>query len=376
MRSATDALPPWTIGQRSKTENAGKVPKDAPRLTRRQTDDGNQVIRKAMAASMIDAVGKQGLPKLSGIDLNLLVALDALLQEQNVTAAGRRIGLSQPATSHALARLRDLISDPLLIREGRALRRTAIAERLAPVVQRLLIEIEGTLLGGRVFVPRRAVRTFRIATNDYCGAVLLPQLVERIRRAAPLVRMEIRAHRGPAPARDLARGEIDLGLGTFLEVDPTLRVRTLFDERFICLMREGHPRLRGALTLARYIELEHLLVSAPGYGLGVVDRELDRQGLKRRVAVQVPFFLVAPAIVARTDLVVTLPARLAQAASTLHGLRVLPAPLELTPFSVQEVWHESRDHDPALVWLREQVRKTAEILSTGEGASGIRPANG
>jgi DNA-binding transcriptional LysR family regulator len=329
-----------------------------------------------MAARMMDAVGKHGRPKLSGIDLNLLVALDALLQEQSVTAAGRRIGLSQPAMSHALARLRDLVSDPLLTREGRALRRTAVAERLAPVVQRLLVEIETTLLGGRVFVPRRAVRTFRIATNDYCGAVLLPPLVERIRRAAPLVRMEIRAHRGPAPARDLARGEIDLGLGTFLEVDPTLKVRTLFEERFICMLRDGHPRLRGALTLARYVELEHLLVSAPGYGLGVVDRELDWQGLKRRVAVQVPFFLVAPAIVARTDLVVTLPARLAHAASALHGLRVLPAPLELPPFSVQEVWHEGRDKDAALVWLRAQVRETARILSMEERASSIRDANG
>jgi DNA-binding transcriptional LysR family regulator len=106
------------------------------------------------------------------------------------------------------------------------------------------------------------------------------------------------------------------------------------------------------------------LVSAPGYGLGVVDRELGRQGLKRRVLVQVPFFLVAPAIVASTDLVVTLPARLARLASTLQGLRVLPVPLGLAAFSVQQVWHEGRDDDPAVAWLRTQVQETAGILST------------
>jgi DNA-binding transcriptional LysR family regulator len=310
------------------------------------------------------------LPRLAGLDLNLLVALDALLQEANVTAAGRRIGLSQPTMSHSLARLRELVGDPLLVKEGRALRRTALADRLAPAVERLLVEIEATLLGARVFAPRRATRTFRIATNDHCGAVLLPEVVERLRRAAPLVQLEIHAHRGPAPVRELARGELDLALGTFLEVDPALRTRTLFDDGFACLLRRDHPLGPGPLTLARYVELEHLLVTSPSYGLGLVDRALERRGLKRRVAVRVPFFLVASPIVARTDLVVTLPSRLARLASAGQGVRMVPVPLELGSVVVQQVWHQAADADAASIWLREQVEKAARA------GAGIRGANG
>jgi LysR family transcriptional regulator, transcriptional activator of nodD3 and syrA len=309
--------------------------------------------------------GKNQLPRLSGLDLNLLVALDALLQEVNVTAAGRRVGLSQPAMSHSLARLRELVSDPLLVREGRTLRRSALGDRLAPAVERLLAEVETTLLGARVFAPRRATRTFRIATNDYCGAVILPGLIERIRRAAPRVHLEIHAHRGPAPVRELARGELDLGLGTFLEVDGALKRQRLFDDGFACLLRAGHPHGRGKLTLARYVEMEHLLITAPGYGLGVVDRELERRGLRRRVAVEIPFFLVAPAIVARTNLVVTLPSLLARLATT-QRLRRVSAPLELARFSVEQVWHQAADGDAASVWLRDQV---------GQAVRSIRRAN-
>lgn len=313
-----------------------------------------------LATSVRPRAGSAGhFPRLAGIDLNLLVALDALIQDANVTAAGRRIGLSQPAMSHALARLRELLSDALLVREGRSLRRSALAERLGPVVQELLAEVETMLLGARDFVPRLATRGFRITTNDYCGAVLLPDAIERIQRAAPQVHLQIHAHRGAAPVRELARGELDLALGTFLEVDPSLKVEALFDEHFVCLVRKGHPRVRGKLTLARYVELTHLQVSAPGYGFGVVDQALAQRGLKRRIAVQIPFFLIATSIVARTDLIVTLPARLAHLPGADHGLRVLPAPLELSTFSVQQVWHERADGDPACTWLRKQIQDTA-----------------
>jgi DNA-binding transcriptional LysR family regulator len=320
--------------------------------------------KRAERARPPEPAGKPSLPRLAGVDLNLLVALDALLHEANVTTAGRRLGLSQPSTSHALARLRDLLSDPLLVREGRTLRRTALGERLAPVVQRLLADVEATLLGSRSFAPERAKRTFRIATNDYCGAVVLPRLIERVRREAPGVLLEVHVHQGPAPVRELARGTLDLSLGTFLEVDPSLNTRALFDEGFVCLLREGHPRVRGKLTLARYVELEHLLVSAPGYGLGIVDAELERRGLRRRVAVRVPFFLVAPAIVASSDLIVTLPARLAGLAPVLAGIGIHPVPLALARFPVQEVWHAGADRDPASIWLRTQVEQAAEALAT------------
>src|SRR6185503_12534019 len=208
------------------------------------------------------------LPKLSSIDLNLLLALEALLHAGNVTAAGRRIGLSQPAMSHALARLRDLLGDPLLVREGRSMRRTALAERLLPRLRELLAEIEATLLGHRRFTPAESARSFRIATNDYCGALLLPTVLAEVRRSAPGVRLEFHAYRGYAPVHKLALGELDLAIGVFLDVDRRLAAAELFRDGFACLVRRGNSRVGKELTLERYVELDHALITSPDYGPG------------------------------------------------------------------------------------------------------------
>jgi DNA-binding transcriptional LysR family regulator len=294
----------------------------------------------------------RGQPRLASIDLNLLVALDALLRDANVTAAGRRIGLSQSAMSHALARLRDVLGDPLLVREGRMMRTTAFAERIALRVRHLIGDIEATLLAHKSFDPETATRTFRIATNDYCGAVLMPDALARIRRSAPGLAVELHAYRGRAPVQELARGEIDVAVGIFLDSDAGLERRVLFEENFRCLVRKGHPRVRERLTLQRFLELDHVLVTSPDYGPGVVDMALAKRGLRRRVVARVPHFLVAPALVARTDLVVTLPTRVARLAADAHGLRMLAPPLDLPPFAVQMVWHVIAKDDTASHWLR------------------------
>ncbi|UJR86987.1 Hypothetical protein I5071_90880 [Sandaracinus amylolyticus] len=302
-------------------------------------------------------------PRLSSLDLNLLVALDALLRERSVTTAGRRIGLSQPAMSHALSRLRELLGDPILAREGRVMRHTALAERLAPQVRRLLGEIESTLLGHRAFVPARAQRTFRVATNDHCGAVLIPELLARIRDEAPLVELEMHAHRGEAPAHELERGELDVAVGVFLRVAPGLVCEELFQESFACIVRKGHPRVGKALTLERFLELDHVLVSAPDYGPGVVDFALAKQSLRRRVAVRVPSFLVAPALIARTDMICTVPRRIAELAARAHALRVVAPPIEIPPFAVQMARRAGADSDVALRWLRAHFVAAAQRVS-------------
>ena len=285
------------------------------------------------------AVVARSLPKLSSIDLNLLLALEALLHTGSVTAAGRRIGLSQPAMSHALARLRDMLGDPLLVREGRTMRRTALVEQILPRLRELLAEIESTLLGHRRFTPGESARSFRIATNDYCGALLLPALLADVRRSAPRAELEFHAYRGYAPAHELALGELDLAIGVFLHVDPALAKKPLFSDGFACVVRRGNPRVGKTLTLQRYVELDHALITSPDYGPGVVDLALAARGLRRRVVARVPHFLVAPALVAKSDLILTLPERVARMASRMHGLRLLAPPLELKPFEVQMVWH-------------------------------------
>jgi DNA-binding transcriptional LysR family regulator len=168
---------------------------------------------------------------LAAIDLNLLVALDALLQEGSVTRAGRLLGLSQPAMSHALSKLRDLMGDPLLVREGSAMRPTELGRRITPEVRRLIGEIEATLLGHRAFEPSRSTRTFRLATNDYCGAVLLPSIVQRAHRSAPRATIEVHGLAGQAPVQALARGELDAALGTFLDSHEQLQTHVLTSKR-------------------------------------------------------------------------------------------------------------------------------------------------
>jgi DNA-binding transcriptional LysR family regulator len=154
---------------------------------------------------------------------------------------------------------------------------------------------------------------------------------------------------------ELARGEIDAAVGIFLDSEVGLERQVLFEEDFQCLVRRGHPRVRDRLTLQRFVELDHVLVTAPDYGPGVVDVALAKRGLRRRVVARVPHFLVAPALVARTDLIVTLPTRVARMAAVAHGLRVLPPPIELTSFAVQMVWHVVARDDAASHWLREAV---------------------
>jgi len=249
---------------------------------------------------------------------------------------------------------------PELRRE--VMKRTALGERLAPRVVQLLRDIDTTLLGNRSFVPARARRRFRIATSDYGGAVILPELVARIRKLAPGVEIELHAHRGAAPAEELARGELDVALGVFLRVHPDLVIDDLLTESFCCVVRRGHPSVGKRLSLEQFLDLDHLLISVPDYGPGVVDFALGTRRLQRRVVVHVPSFLVAPLMVARTDLIVTLPVRIAHLFAKSHGLRVLPAPIELAPFVVQMVWRGWTD-DAALTWLRTQLLESAATIA-------------
>ena len=304
---------------------------------------------------------RSSAPRLAAIDLNLLVALDALLHEDSVTAAGRSIGLSQPAMSHALSRLRELVGDELLVRQGRAFRKTVLGQQLAPVIRRLLADIESTWLAPRAFEPKTSSRCFRIAANDYCGAVLLPGLLSRLRQAAPSVALDVFAQQGPLPIAELERGELDVVLGTHQRVEAPLAARLLYREEFMCAVRKDHPLGRG-LSLRRYLELEHLLVANPGYGPGAVDGVLGERGLSRRVTMRVPHFLVAPAIVAQTDLVLTLPRRLLLAMANTSKLRITKPPLKIPAFSVQLVWHQRATEDPGSSWLRDQIAASAAEL--------------
>ncbi|MEZ4399844.1 MAG: LysR family transcriptional regulator [Kofleriaceae bacterium] len=310
--------------------------------------------------------------ELIGLDLNLLRVLDVLLAERHVTRAATRLGMTQSAASHALARLRRQFDDPLLVRGERGrLVLTARAETLAPVISRLLGELVAAWRAPG-FAPATATRTFHLAASDMAELVLLPALVGRVARLAPGVELFVR----PVPedvAAALASGAVDAVLAPVRARDARAltsdcHYRTLFDETFTCAMRRGHPASRGRLTVARFCQLDHLLVAPRGTAGGFVDDALAALGRRRRVAVTVPHFTVAPAIVAASDLVVTLATRVVAALGPAHGLVTRPPPLAVPGFAMHLIWHARAHADLGQRWLREQ------LVAVGAGPAGRRGA--
>jgi LysR family transcriptional regulator, mexEF-oprN operon transcriptional activator len=292
---------------------------------------------------------------LAGLDLNLLVVFDALMVEGSVTRAGERVGLSQPATSNALARLRRLTGDELFLRTAAGLRPTPRALALAQQLRPALQQIQATLLEDDRFDPATSDRVFAIGMSDYVEFTVLPWLVQRLQAAAPGVSLQIRSGDRTKLLDLLDRGELDLACGLFPEQVPSHQEQLLFEERFVCVCRRDHPQVGSQLTLNDYLALSHLLVSVKEDRLGRVDALLAQHNLKRQVALSIPHFLVAPMVLAETDLVATLAERIALAFAQSHGLKLLPLPLELEGFGVWMRWHQSSDKSSACQWLRAEL---------------------
>lgn len=295
---------------------------------------------------------------LHGIDLNLLVAFDALMAERSVTKAGARVGRTQPAMSAALARLRELLRDELFVRGPTGLQPTPRALDLAEPLGRALAEIQRTLAFTQLFDPRSSATSFALGLSDHPAFVLLPRLLERLREAAPTVTLRVTSF----TARDdavaiLDGGGADLTVGVPPTVPAGGRIlsRPLFEERFVCVVRMDHPVADGPLDLATFLGLSHLLVSPENERFGLVDAALAKRGLKRRLALTLPQMYAAPALVARSDLIATLMAGVVTASGWEAELRVLPPPLELSPASFVMSWHKRNDAHPAQRWLRECI---------------------
>ncbi len=306
---------------------------------------------------------------LRNLDLNLLRVLDAVLETRHITRAARKLALSQSAVSHALSRLREALGDELLVRGPRGLVPTERALAIAEPLRAALHALERTLAAPETFNPRASDRTFRVGAGDFAEFVLLPPLVARLKAEAPGVNIWIH----PATQEDLstrlATGELDLALGVALgaSAGAGIRERTLFEERFVCVVRADHPEVRETLTLAQYVAMPHVFIAPRGRKGGAVDTALAARGLERRIAVVVPHFLVVPHVVAGSDLIVTLASRVAYAFQSHLPLRVLPPPLELPGFRVTVAWHERMHRDPGHAWLRELLGSVAAGLGAARG---------
>jgi DNA-binding transcriptional LysR family regulator len=289
---------------------------------------------------------------LAGIDLNLLVVFDALMTEQQVTRAGERVGLSQPATSNALSRLRSLAADELFVRTATGLRPTPRAIALALQLRPALQQIQSALLEELTFDPQTSDRVFAIGMSDYVEFTLLPKLMQALQTIAPGVSLQIRSGDRQKLFSLLDSGEIDLACGIFPEPVAWHQEQLLFQETYVCVCRQDHPHIGDSLSLGEYLSTRHLLISVKEDRIGRVDHLLAKQNLKRQIALSVPHFLVAPTILAQTDLIATLATRIAHSFSQHQPLKRLPVPIDLAGFAVWMRWHQSTQNSPACQWLR------------------------
>jgi DNA-binding transcriptional LysR family regulator len=315
--------------------------------------------------------------QLSAVDLNLAPVLHALLAERSVSRAAKRLGLSQSATSHALARLRDLLGDPLLVRSKDGLVPTPRALALEESVERAIRSLEGTFLVRPSFDPETARRRFVIAAADYAEILLLPGLISRLAQDAPGVDLFVRSDEGGVDD-ELRRGEIDLAFGVFQDgaEGGALRWARLFDDDFVCMMREGHPLAHGELDISRFVSARHAFIAPRGRPGGAVDQALAELGLTRRVALSVPHFLVAPHLVARTDLVLTIARRIAETFAGILPLAIVESPLALPTFTIGMQWGERNDADLGHAWLRQRFLEAARGLGRAARAEGREAARG
>jgi DNA-binding transcriptional LysR family regulator len=291
---------------------------------------------------------------LRGLDLNLLVLLDHLIAHRNVTQAAAAANLSQPAMSRALGRLRALLNDPVLARGSAGLVPTPRALAIQPALRRALAEIQG-IVSPLLFDPATWRGQVTLAATDHQTIMLLPSLMARLSREAPGLDLKVVPFLA-AIVDDLRDGRVDLAFGIAEEdFGPGLRQEALYRDSFVTLLRQGHPAAED-WTLERFASLDHVLVTVLGGGRGVLDEDLARLGRERRIALRLPHFYAAIEVVARSDLVVTLPRSMALRFRQAFRLVVLDPPLNRPPFTITVIWPVVLDADPGIVWLRGLIR--------------------
>lgn len=288
-------------------------------------------------------------------DLGLLLALDALLEKQSVSAAADQLGISQPAMSSQLKRLRELFNDPLLTPSGRQLVPTSRAIALQNDLRHQLQKMDALVRSNRTFDPETSSVTFRLVATDYAHTILAPSLANLLANQAPKCRLACFPFEPKALWPRMVADEVDLAFVTGMKLQEA-RIRPGIEESFCVILRKDHPLGTRQMRVEEFCSAEHILVSPEGGGfVGMTDRILSEMGLRRNVAVSLPSFLMAPTIVAKTDYVCLLPRRLAKLYE--NDLCILDPPIETATFKVDLLWHSRRQHDPSHMWFRDQVAK-------------------
>ncbi len=295
---------------------------------------------------------------IRSLDLNLLKALDALLDEGSVTRAAQRLSLTQPAVSGMLTRLRDFFDDPLFIRTQHGMVPTLRATELAMPIKQILTDI-AVLLKPANFDPLSAELTYTIVATDYALKAVIVPLMAALKKRAPGIRVAVRPVDNDRLFQQLERGEADLALVTPQTTPVELHSRALYQEEYVCMMRAEHPfAVAGDITLAQFCEQEHILVSTTGSFWGVTDEALATMGRTRRVGMSVNSFLVLPEMLRLTDMIAVVPQRLA---CRQAQLAMMDPPLAIPGFTKSMAWHERTHRDPAQQWIRALLVEISQL---------------
>ncbi|MCK9260290.1 MAG: LysR family transcriptional regulator [Azoarcus sp.] len=296
---------------------------------------------------------------MSTLDVRLLAVFNEIYKTRSVTRAADGLGLGQPAVSIALAKLREHFADPLFVRTSLGMEPTPLADELLNPVREALDSLDRVTGFRSDFDPVSSTRCFHICMTDISQLVLLPRLLVRLRGVAPGIQIEI-APLSAGTSRLLEAGEADLALGFMPQLEAGFYQQALFRQDYVCMVSADHPRIGQTLTLAQFEAEDHAVVSSSGTGHLIIEREIARQGISRRIALQIPNYIGAAFVIEHTDLLVTIPRRLGEVYQGRGAFRVLPVPFPLPDYAVKQHWHERYHHDPGNRWLRSTI---SELLS-------------
>jgi DNA-binding transcriptional LysR family regulator len=305
-------------------------------------------------------------------DLNLLRTFLALMEERNVTRTAARLGITQPALSNALARLRAMLRDPLFIRERYGMRATPKAEELAPAIAAALASLDALILGQQAFDPAVATQLFTLAPNSYVELVLVPAIIARLGERAPGIKVRLTPFGSDLAETGVTSGQTSVVLGRIQDPPDNLVVQHLMDEGFACVVRADHPRVGKRISKKEFEQLKHVNVLPPGRLRAGLFQLFDRQRLRRDVAVSVTHFLAVPEMIAVTDYCATLPRLLCRRLASDPRLKVVPTPVDLGTFPVEMAWHVRYRNDPAHGWLRSVIAEAAEAVAVSSTRASTR----
>ena len=289
---------------------------------------------------------------ISELDLNLLRVFDALMRTLNVTQAAQLLDLTQPATSHALQRLRKSLGDPLFVRTSRGMQPTPFALGISERVGQGLTLLQGCIEQEPEFAPQTTTRTFTLFITDIGDVVLLPALLAHFKTHAPRARLRAVSSSFRDVGRELESGGVDAAVTVLPVLGAGFYQQALFREQYVCIARADHPYIRGKLSMAQFSQAAHTLVTTEGTGHEVIEHMLIKRGLGANIMLRTPHFLAVPSLIAQSDMIATVPRRLALATLDTHNIQILPNPMRLPAYGVKQFWHKRLHDDPAHRWFR------------------------